>query len=127
MKKSEIFLIGLVCVVGLAGAAKAASLVTIASTPSSDGSASITFSGSAVQLFGGAVPLTGYKVALTSATQSSTPCWVSDSTSTPSATTTGSYPVFFQGQYSTEVGEKPIGPVYIWCPAGTVIVSAKKW
>lgn len=94
---------------------------------STDGSTTQTTGGTAQALFSGATPTNGFKVALPSASQSSTPCWISDTTTTPSATTAGSYPVFLQGQYSSEVGEKPVGPVYINCPTTGQVISAKKW
>lgn len=93
---------------------------------STDGSTTITTGGTAQVLFGGATPADGFKVAFPSATSGSV-CWVSDTTTTPSATTPGSYPLYEQGQWSTEVGEKPAGPVYITCPLTGTVISAKRW
>ena len=95
--------------------------------PSTDGSTTQTTGGTAQVLFGGITPPNGFKIAIPASSTSSTPCWLSDTTTTPSATTAGSYPVFQQGQYSTEVGEKPAGPVYINCPITGQPISPKYW
>lgn len=100
---------------------------SVPGSTSVDGSTAIVTGGAAQALFGGLVPTNGFKVAYPSATSGSNICWVSDTTTTPSATTAGSYPVYQQGQWSTEPGEKPAGPVYINCPTTGQAVSAKKW
>jgi hypothetical protein len=94
---------------------------------STDGSGTITTGGSPQALFSGATPTNGFKVAIPSSTPAAFICWLSDTTATPSATTPGSYPVQAAGQYSSEVGEKPAGPVYLTCPTTGQAFSAKKW
>ena len=104
---------------------KAVSVLTGAT--STNGSGTITTGGAAQALFGGVTPTNGFKIAIPSATNDGTVCWVSDTTTTPSATTAGSYPVFAQGQWSSEPGEKPAGPVYLTCQTTGQPFSAKRW
>lgn len=99
---------------------------TIVGSPSAVVSTSQTTGGTAQVLFA-TKPKNGFKVALPSATTSSLPCWVSDVVTNPSATQAGSFPVFLQGQYSTEPGEKPYSAVYINCPVTGQLISAKQW
>lgn len=91
-----------------------------------DGSTTQTAGGTAQALFSGATPANGWKVAIPAASPGAV-CWVSDTTTTPSATTAGSYPAFAQGQYATEPGERPSGPVYVNCPTTGMPISAKRW
>jgi hypothetical protein len=101
--------------------------VGIVSATSTDGSGAVAAGGTPQILFGGAAPVNGFKVAIPSATPAAFTCWLSDTTPTPSATSAGSYPVQAGGQYSTEVGEKPSGPVYLNCPTTGQVFSAKRW
>lgn len=96
---------------------------------STDGSGTIASGGSAQVLFGGATPTHGFKIAIpTTATNASAfACYVSDTTAAPSATQPGSYTIFAGGQWATEPGEKPTGPVYLNCPTTGTPFSAKMW
>ena len=93
------------------------------------GSGTITTGGTAQALFSGTTPAHGWKVSLpvTSGSQASFTCYVSDETTTPSATTAGSQVLFAGGQYSTEDGQLPLGPVYITCPTTGIVFSAQYW
>lgn len=110
-----------------ASSAARAELVQIVGMPSTDGSTTITTGGLPQALFGGAVPANGFKVAYPSVGNGGAPCWVSDTTTTPSASTPGSYPLYQQGQWATEPGERPAGPAYIMCPVTATPISAKRW
>ena len=113
--------------VGPDGARVAAQGVGLVSATSADGGGTIAAGGAAQLLFGGAAPVNGFKIAIPSPTPAAFTCWLSDTTATPSATTAGSYPVVAGGQYSTEVGEKPAGPVFLACPNTGQVFSAKRW
>ncbi len=113
--------------VGSGGTQQAAQGVGLVSATSADGSGTIAAGGAPQLLFGGATPVNGFKVAIPSNTPAAFTCWLSDTTPTPSATAAGSYPIQAAGQYSTEVGEKPAGPVYLACPTTGQAFSAKRW
>lgn len=96
----------------------------ITGSASANGSSTITTGGVAQALFSGAAPVHGWKVQNLGASN----CYVSDETTTPSASTAGSYTVFANGgQYSTEPGQLPVGPVYLTCPTTGQAFSAQKW
>ena len=86
----------------------------------------IATAGAAQDVFG-ATPTNGFKIAIPSPSPAAFTCWLSDTTPTPGAATAGSYPVQAAGQYSSEVGEKPAGHVYLNCPAAGQVFSAKRW
>jgi len=113
--------------VGSGGTQQAPQGVGLVSATSADGSGTIAAGGAAQLLFGGATPVNGFKVAIPSTTPAAFTCWISDTTATPSASAAGAYPVQAGGQYSTEVGEKPAGPVYLTCPTTGQVFSAKRW
>ena len=113
--------------VGSGGTRQAAQGVGLVSATSADGSGTIAAGGTPQPLFNGGAPVNGFKVAIPSNTPAAFTCWLSDTTATPSAATAGSYPIEAGGQYSTEVGEKPAGPVYLACPTAGQVFSAKKW
>ena len=112
--------------VGPAGASQAPQGVGIVSATSTDASGVIATAGAAQDVFG-ATPTNGFKIAIPSPSPAAFTCWLSDTTPTPGAATAGSYPVQAAGQYSSEVGEKPAGHVYLTCPAAGQVFSAKRW
>ena len=112
--------------IGPAGSTLAPQGVGIVSATSTDASGAIAAGGAAQDVFG-AAPANGFKIAIPSATPAAFTCWLSDTTPTPSAATAGSYPVQAGGQYSSEVGEKPAGRVYLQCPTTGQVFSAKRW
>lgn len=106
----------------------------VPSNPVSQGSASgaglsatftMTFAPIAQALFGGVTPMNGFKVG---DPNSADDVWISDATTTPVINGASSTRVFANGgQYSTEPGEKPVGPVYL---IGTAIgdrFNARSW
>ena len=105
--------------------------VTIESLPvvPTDRSGTITTGGTAQVLFSGATPTNGFRIAIPVAFNSINTfvCFYSDTTTTPSATTAGSFPVYAGGSDFTQPGEKPAGPVYLNCPTTGTVFSAKKW
>ncbi|MDR3513874.1 MAG: hypothetical protein P4L73_19725 [Caulobacteraceae bacterium] len=83
-----------------------------------------TVGGTPQALCGGATPAHGWKVSTTGAQN----CYVSDETTSPSATTPGSQTVFANGgQYATESTQLPLGPVWVNCPLTGQPISAQEW
>ena len=123
-------LIGLTATCGLpiVDPSGAPTAVTIG-TASSGASGMITTGGTAQVLFRGATPTNGFRIAIPVAFNSINTfvCFYSDTTTTPSATTAGSFPVYAGGSDFTQPGEKPAGPVYLNCPTTGTVFSAKKW
>ncbi len=91
-------------------------------TKSTVGDTSIVAGGSPVVLFGGAVPVHGWKVANPNPSDD---LWCSDSTATPAANGAGSVRIVANGgQYATEPWEIPAGPVYcVGATAGDLVVA----
>jgi hypothetical protein len=117
-------LTGAPCVAGKTATCAASAAI---GSPTTDGSGTITTGGAPQALFGGATPANGFKVAIPSGSPAAFICWLSDSVTAPSATTAGSYPVQAVGQYASEPGQKPMGPVYLNCPTTGQVFSAERW
>lgn len=103
--------------------------ISVMGAPSTDGSSTIATGGTPQVLFAGATPSNGFKVSIPAsiATLSSFVCFVSDTSTSPSSTTSGAYPVYAGGQYASEPGQKPIGAIYLNCPTTGTVFSAQKW
>lgn len=103
--------------------------IVITGNTSTNSSGTITAGGTAQVLFSGTIPVNGFKVAIPVALANLTSfvCFVSDTTTTPSATSAGSYPVYAGGSFVTEGGQKPIGAVYLNCPTTGTTFSAQRW
>jgi hypothetical protein len=90
---------------------------------STAGDSTITTDGAAQALFGGTVPANGWKVANPHPTED---LWVADNgiTAAPNV----GYRVFANGgQYATEPGEKPIGPLSIYGATSGHSFTARCW
>jgi hypothetical protein len=84
-----------------------------------DGSTTLTMAGP-TQLFGGAIPPTGYMVQVYSNTQGGNYCWVNDNG--PAALNVGFGIGVNSGvSFVTPKGYTPLGPVSIWCLPGLFV------
>lgn len=110
---------------GTPNAGGANSWPVVIGTLATSGDTTIATGGTAQSLFSGATPTNGWKVANPNLSDD---LWCSDSTTTPAQNAASSVRVFANGgQYATEPGEKPLGPVY--CVGATTgdFVVARKW
>lgn len=98
-------------------------VIPLVSSPTLDGSTTITSGGTAQTLFGGVTPAHGFGVYNPDASED---LWISDTT-TAAANGLGSICVVAKGGYETPPGRRPLGPVSIIGTTTGHKITAHAW